>query len=122
MERVEDQEREVRRLSALMAEHQAVLRSLPERPHEQSPPASPPLNLVQLRGEVEDILPGTVKTVKGAMERAGQMPDLGNLPVLRRDTFKDILPDEEEDVPVTPQRWVQFANVATSTPIPRPME
>ena len=52
MERVEEQERELRRLSALMAEHQSVLRSLPERPHEQSPLTSPPHNLAQLRGKV----------------------------------------------------------------------
>ena len=56
------------------------------------------------------------------VERAGQVPDLGKLPVLRRDTSKDILADDEEKIPVTPQRWVQFANVGTSTPIPRHME
>ena len=28
----------------------------------------------------------------------------------------------EDEVPHTPQRWVQFANVATSTPVPRPTE
>ena len=50
MERVEKQEREMRRLSALMAEHQAVLRSLPERPHEQSPLTSPPPNLAGIGG------------------------------------------------------------------------
>ena len=32
MERVEAQERELRRLSALLVEHQALLRSSPERP------------------------------------------------------------------------------------------
>ena len=37
MERVEEQERELRRLSALMAEQQAVLGSLPERPWQQFP-------------------------------------------------------------------------------------
>ena len=45
MERVEEQERELRRLSNLMAEHQAILRTLPERPQQQSPPTSPPCNL-----------------------------------------------------------------------------
>ena len=120
MERVEEQERELRRLSNLMAEHQAILRTLPERPQQQSPPTSPPHSLAQLRGEVEDVLPGTVNTVRGAVERVGQVPDLGNLPTLRRDTLNDILAEqEEEEVPVTPQRWVQFA---TSTPIVRPME
>ena len=37
MERVEAQEMELRRLSALLMEHQAILRSLPERPHQESP-------------------------------------------------------------------------------------
>ena len=102
MERMEEQESELRRLSTLMAEHQAVIRLSPERSHPQSPPTSPPHNLAQLRGEVEDMLPGTVNTVRGATERAGQVPDLGNLPMLRRDTFYDILAEEKEDVPVTP--------------------
>ena len=106
MERVEEQERELRRLSALMAEHQAILRTLPERPHEQSPPTSPPHNLAWLRGEVEDILPGTINTVRGTAERAGQVPDLGNPPVLRRNTFEDILVNDEEEVPVNLQRSV----------------
>ena len=106
MERVEEQERELRRLSALFVEHQAVLRSSHERPQEQSPLTLPPHNLAQLRGEVEDVLPGTVNTVRGMAERAGQMPDLGDMPVLRRDTFKDILAEDEEEFPVTPQRQV----------------
>ena len=104
MERVEEQERELQRLSTLMAEYQAVLRSSPERPHQPTPPKSPPHNLAQPRGEVEDMLPGTVNTVRGAVERAGQVPDLDNLPMLKRDTFNDILAKEEEEVPVTPQR------------------
>ena len=120
MERVEEQERELRRLSNLMAEHQAILRTSPERPQAQSPPTSPPHNLAQLRGEVQDVLPGTVNTIRGAAKRVGQIPDLGNLPTLRGDTLEDILPEEqEEEVPVIPQRWVQFA---TSTPIVRPVE
>ena len=103
MERMEDeQERELRRLSALMSEHQAVLRSSPERPQVQSPPTSPPHNLAWLRGEIEHMLPGTVNTVRGTAERAGQIPDLGNPPLLRRDTFEDILVEDEEEVPVTP--------------------
>ena len=120
MERVEEQERELRRLSNLMAEQQAILRSSPERPQTQTPPASPPHNLARLRGEVQDVLPGTVNTRRGAAERVGQVPDLGNLPTLGRDTLDDILVEEqEEEVPVTPQRWVQFS---TSTPIARPVE
>ena len=64
------------------------------------------------------MLPGTVNTVRGAAERVGQVPDLGNLVTLRGDTLEDVLAEQEE-VPVTPQRQVQFA---TSTPIIRPVE
>ena len=42
MERVEAHEWELRRLNALLVKHQALLRSLPERPHQESPQASPP--------------------------------------------------------------------------------
>ena len=120
MERMEEQERELRRLSNLMAKQQAILRSSPERPQTQTPPASPPHNLARLRDEVQDVLPGMVNTRRGAAERVGQVPDLGNLPTLGRDTLDDILVEEqEEEVPVTPQRWVQFL---TSTPIARPVE
>ena len=41
MERVEEQERELRRLSNLMAKHEAILRTLPEKPWQQSPPNFP---------------------------------------------------------------------------------
>ena len=120
--RVEAQEKELKRLSSLLMEHQAILRSLPERPHQESPQASPPRDFSQLRCEVEDILPSTVNTVRGAAERTGQVPDLGRPPTVRRDTFEDILADVEDEVPGTPQRWVWFANVATSTPFLRPAE
>ena len=120
MERVEEQERELRRLSNLMAEQQAILRSTPERPQPQSPSTSPPYNLAQLRGEIQDVLPGTVNTMRGSAERVGQVPDLGNPPSLRGDMLEDILAEEqEEEIPVTPQRWVRFL---TSTPIVRPVE
>ena len=120
MERVEEQERELRRLSNLIAKHQAILRTSPERPQQQSLPISPSHNLAWLRGEIEDVLPGTVNTIRGAVERAGQVPGMGNLPTLRRDTVADILAgQEEEEVPVTPHRWVRFL---TSTPIVRPVE
>ena len=122
MERVEVQERELRRLSALLVEHQAILRSLPERLHQESPQASPPRNLGQLRCEVEDLLPSTVNTVRGAAERTGHVPDLGRLPTVERDTFEDILADVEDEIPITPQRQVQFADVASSTPVLRPTE
>ena len=66
MERVEEQERELRRVSNLMAEHQAILRTSPERPQQQSPPTSPPHDLAQLRGEVEDVLPGSQHSKRGS--------------------------------------------------------
>ena len=67
------------------------------------------------------MLPGTVNTIRGAAERVGQVPDLGNLPTFREDTLNDILEEqqEEEEVLVTPQRQVQFS---TSTTIVRPVE
>ena len=122
MERVEAQERELSKLSALLEDHEAILRSLPERPHQGSPQASPPQDLGWLRSEVEDILPGTVNTVRGADEKTGQVPDLGRPPIVRRHTFTDILADVEDEVPTTSERQVWFADVATSTPVLRPME
>ena len=120
MERVEEQERELRRVSNLMAEHQAILRTSPERPQQQSPPTYPSHNLAWLRGKVEDVLAGTVNIVRGAVERAGQVPDLGNPPTLRGNMLEDILAEQEqEEVPVTPQRWVRFS---TLTPIVRPVK
>ena len=118
MERVEEQERELRMLSALLVEHQEVLRSFPERPQQEPPQPLPPRELDQLRHEVEDILPGMANTVREVSSRASQVPDLARLPIVKRDAFEDILADEEDEVPHTPQRSVQFANVATSTPIP----
>ena len=114
MERVEEQERELRRLSNLMAEQQAILRSTPERPQPQSPSTSPPHNLARLRGKIQDVLPGTVNTMRGAAERVGQVPDLGNLPSLRGDMLEDILAEEqEEEIPVTPQRRVLVLDINT---------
>ena len=101
MERVEEQERELKRLSALLVEHQSILRTSPERPQKQSPQTSPPCNLAPLRSEVEEVLPGTVNTVRGVADRAGE------LPVLRRDAFEDILAEAEEAL-ATPQRRVRF--------------
>ena len=68
MERMEQQERELMRLGALLIEHQEVLRSSPERLQQE--PAQPPRELGQLRHELEDILPGTVNTVRGTSSRA----------------------------------------------------
>ena len=87
MERMEAQERELRRLSALLVEHQVILRSLPERPHQESTQASPPQDLGQPRSEIEDILPSTINTVRGAAKRTGQVPDLGRPPIVRRNTL-----------------------------------
>ena len=119
MERVAEQERELRRLSNLMAQHQAILTTLPERSQSQSLPVFPPHNLARLREEVRNVLPGTANTVRGAADKVGQVSDLGNLPTFAEDTLKDILEEQQEEIPVTPQRWVRFE---TSTPIVRPME
>ena len=120
MERVEEQERELRRLSNLMAKPQAILRSSPVGPQQQPPPTSQPHDVAWLRGKVEDVLPGRVNIVRGAVERAGQVPDLGNALTLRGDTLEDILAEQEqEDIPITPQRQVRFS---TSTAIVRPVE
>ena len=83
MERVAEQERELRRLSNLMAEYQAILRTSSERLQPHSPPTSPPHNLARLRDEVQDVLPGTVNIVRGATDRVGQVSDLGNPPTFR---------------------------------------
>ena len=117
MEKVEVQEKELQRLSVLLEEHQAVLRSSPERPHQEPPQ---PTNLSQLRCGFTDYLPGTVNITRGATTRAGQVSHLGRPPIVKRDTFEDILADAE--VPITLQRWVQFANMATSTSVLRPLE
>ena len=49
------------------------------------------------------------------MSKTGQVPDLNWPPTVKRDNFEDILTDVE--VLVTSQRWVQFANIVTSTPM-----
>ena len=67
-----------------------------------------------------DHLLSTINTVRGTATRTGQVPDLIRPPTVRRDTFEDILADVE--VPATPQRQVQFANMAMSTPVLRPTE
>ena len=60
-----------------------------------------------------------VNTIRGAVERTGQVPHRGNPPILRGDTLEDILAEQEEEVPVTPQRRVRFS---TSTAVVRPVE
>ena len=66
MERVAVHEKELWRLSALLEEHQAVLRSSLERPHQEPPTAS---NLNQLRHEVIDHLPGTMNNITGQHQK-----------------------------------------------------
>ena len=111
MERVEEQERELRRLSSLMAEHQAILRTLPERPQPQSPPTSPPCNLAWLRGEIEDVLPGMVNTIRGAVERSGQVPDLGNPPMLGGTPQKIFLPNKRRRSQSLPKDGSDFQHL-----------
>ena len=41
---------------------------------------------------------------------------------MRRDIFKDILVDVEDEVPTTPQRQVWFASVVPAMPVPKPLE
>ena len=103
----------------MMAQHQAILTTSSERPQPQSLPVSPPHNLARLREEVRNVLPGTVNTVRGAADKVGQVSDLGNLPTFTEDTLQDILEEQQEEIPVTPQRWVKFE---TSTPVVRPVE
>ena len=102
------------RLSALLVEHQALLKSSPGRPHQETTQALPK-HISQLRCEIIDYLPGTVNINTGTASKTGQVPDLDGPPTIKRDTFKDILADEE--LPVTPQRWMQFHNMAASMPI-----
>ena len=117
MEEVEAQEKELQRLSALLEEHHVGLKSSPERPYQEPPTAS---NLSQLRHEVIDHPPSTLNTIRGAESKTGQVSDLGRPPIVKGDTFVDILADAQ--VPITPQVQVQFADIAASTPIPRPTE
>ena len=49
IERVKSPEKKLRRLSALLVEDQAILRSSPQRSHQESPQVSPPRDLGQLR-------------------------------------------------------------------------
>ena len=93
----------MQRLSTLLVEHQALLKSLPKRPC-QEPPQTPPDNLNWLRHKVENYLSSTVNTKRGAAVKAGQVPDLDGPPFIKGDTFEDIFTDAE--VPTTPQSWV----------------
>ena len=52
---------------------------------------------------------------RGTASRTSQVPDLSGPPIIKRDTFEDILTDAE--VLVTPQRQVRFAKGTTSMPI-----
>ena len=58
------------------------------------------------------MLPGTVNVVRGAAERAGQVPDLGNPPTLRGDMLEDILAEQEqEEVPSLPKGGSDFQHL-----------
>ena len=103
MERVDAQEKELQRLSALLVEHKALLKYSPERPCQEHSQA-PPQNLSQLRHEVIDYLTSMVNSNIGLALKTGQVPDLDGPPTIKRDTFEDILTDVE--FPVTPQRQV----------------
>ena len=100
MERVKAQEKELWRLSAQLEDYQAVLRSSPERPCQESPQASPPQNLAQLRHEITNYLPSTLNTTRGQHQKQVKFLTWGRPPIIKRDTFKDILADAE--VPMTP--------------------
>ena len=61
-----------------------------------------------------------MNTIREAASKTGQVPDLGRPPIVKRDTFEDILADAE--VPIIVQRQVWFADMTTSTPVLRPVE
>ena len=108
------QEKELQRPSALLVKHEVLLKSLPKRPQQETTQALPK-HLSQLRHEAFDYLPSTVDINRGAATKMGQIPDLSGPLTIKRDTSKDILTNA--GVLVTPQRSVQFANMATSIPI-----
>ena len=74
-----------------------LLKFSPERPY-QEPPQVLPENINWLRSEVKDYLPSTVKTKRGAAIKTGQVPSLDGPPIIKRDTFKDILADAVADM------------------------
>ena len=100
-EQVNSQEKELQRLSALLVEHQAILQSSPERPCQENTQV-PPENVNQLRHEAFNYLPSTININRGAASRVGQVPELNGSPIIKRDTFENILTDVE--VPATPKR------------------
>ena len=59
------------------------------------------------------MLPGTVNTVRGAVDKVGQVSDLGNPPTFTEDTLQDILDEQQEEIPITPQRQVRFETSTT---------
>ena len=58
LQREDKQEKELQRLNALLAEHQAILKSSPERPHQEISQA--PRRTDQLRHETVNYLAGNV--------------------------------------------------------------
>ena len=108
------EERELQRLSALLMEHQAHLKSLLERPHQETS-QTPPKNLSQLRHKVFDYLLSTLNINRGAAAKTDHVPDLSWPPMVKRDTFEDFPTDAE--VLVTAERQVPFTDMTTSMSI-----
>ena len=86
MEWVDAQEKELQRLRALLVEHQVLLKSSLERPHQETMQA-PPKNLNQCRCESFDYLPSTVNINRGAASKTVQVPDLSGPCTIKRDTL-----------------------------------
>ena len=57
-----------------------------------------------LRCEALDYLSITVNINRGAVSKTSQVPDVNGPPIIKKDTFEDILEDAKD--PATPQRWV----------------
>ena len=110
---MDEQEKELQRLSAVLLEHQVILQSWPERPHQEIPQA-PPRKIDQLRHEAVDYLPCTVNVSKGAESRISHVPDLKGLPIIKREPSR-----------ISSQMWRfqslpkhgLICHIATSTPI-----
>ena len=56
---------------------------------------APPKRFNQLRHEHLDYLPSTVNINRGAASKTSQIPDLNGPPIIKKDTFEDILTDVE---------------------------
>ena len=88
IQQVEEQEKELQRLNALLVEHQVILETLSERPHHELLQA-PPERLGQLRHNAFDYLPSPVNATRG------KVSDLNGPPIIKNDTFEDTLVNAE---------------------------